>query len=70
MFKGVCWHSLQKKWRASIALEVDGGSKLVDLGGFDSEVDAATRYDVAARGLFGEFASLNFPDKEPAKGVM
>jgi hypothetical protein len=33
------------------------------LGYFNNEVDAAEAYDFAAIELFGEYAYLNFPDK-------
>lgn len=53
--KGVYWNKENKKWRARI--RVDGN--LIHLGYFDSEVDAAYAYDVAATHYFGRFARLN-----------
>ncbi len=54
-FKGVCWHSSNKKWIASIRLN----KKLKHLGYFDSEKDAAEAYDKAAKKYHKEFACLN-----------
>lgn len=57
MFRGVSWHKKHHKWVAQI--RVDG--KLKHAGYFNAEEDAARAYDIAARGHFGDFASLNFP---------
>lgn len=57
-FKGVCWSSQRKKWRARI--RINGSQKR--LGFFDSERAAAEAYDLAALSHFGEFAHINsFP---------
>lgn len=55
-FKGVYWDKSNTKWKAHIALN----SKRLTLGYFDSEIDAAKEYDMAALRFYGEFASLNF----------
>ncbi len=55
-FKGVDWQKGAKKWCASIT----NNGKCVHLGLFDSEIQAAKKYDETARGLFGEFAYTNF----------
>ncbi len=57
-YKGVCWHKRKKGWQASI--KIDG--KLIYLGRFADEAQAARAYDAAARELHGEFARFNFPD--------
>lgn len=50
------------KWRAALSD--------THLGTFESEKLAAEMYDDAARRAVGEFASLNFPDRQPpAQGV-
>ena len=60
-YKGVAWHSTDKAWR--VRLTVHGKSKF--LGNFDSELEAALTYDLAALEAFGEFALTNqqcFPE--------
>jgi len=54
-YKGVCWHKRDERWRAQI--KIDG--KVLHLGRFDTEVEAACAYDSAARTYHGEFAVLN-----------
>lgn len=61
-FKGVYWHKAHKKWTAEIRLN----GKLICLGDFINETDAAHTYDKNAKELFGEFAYLNF--KEVSNG--
>jgi len=45
-------------WRACIRID----SRLVHIGLFLDEIEAARAYDAKAREVFGEFAFLNFPD--------
>jgi len=54
-YKGVSWHKRQKKWLANITVN----SKRMHLGSFDTEADAAKKYNEAALEFFGEFARLN-----------
>lgn len=55
-YKGVCWNRQARAWRA----EIRSRQKLIFLGHFDDEREAALRYDRAARECFGEFARPNF----------
>lgn len=54
-YKGVCWDSHAKKWKAYIAV----CGKLHNIGLFARETDAAQAYDAAAMKLHGEFARIN-----------
>jgi len=55
-FKGVCWDRHAAKWLARIRVE----GRLINLGHFVSEIDAAKTYDAAACKYFSEFARMNF----------
>jgi hypothetical protein len=57
MYKGIC--PIGKKWEARICV----ARRQIYLGCFDSEIEAARAYDLAALHLQGEFASLNFPNR-------
>lgn len=57
IYKGVSWHTNCGKW--VVQLGVRGGVRY--LGLFVNEIEAAKRYDAAAREVFGEFAAVNFP---------
>jgi len=58
-YKGVCWDEKRGAWKAQIRK----GDYYRSIGRFDDEEDAARAYDNAARELFGEHASLNFPEE-------
>lgn len=58
IYKGVCWHKHTKKFVSRIRVY----GKLVQLGYFTDEIEAAKAYDVAAKKHFGEFARINFND--------
>lgn len=57
-YKGVSKEKHTKKWKAQIG--IDG--RVVYIGLFTNEIDAAKAYDSRARQEFGEFARLNFPN--------
>ena len=62
-YKGVHWYKPIKKWKSTITIN----KKLVFLGHYKTEEDAARVYDKKARELFGEFARLNFPEESKKK---
>lgn len=55
-FKGVHFHKDTGKWMSRVTVS----KKLIYLGLFVSETDAAVAYDNKAKELHGEFAKLNF----------
>lgn len=54
-FKGVSWFTKNKNWKSQI--QKDG--KVIYLGSFKNEHDAALAYNQKATELYGEFANLN-----------
>jgi hypothetical protein len=60
-FKCVIWDAERGKWASHIGVFLNGKRKLIHLGRFNTEEEAARAYDMAAIHYFGEFASLNFP---------
>lgn len=61
IYKGVKWDKQMKKWRANICINY----KLIFIGLFNNEKQAALAYDKKAKELHGEFANLNFPSLWP-----
>ena len=57
-YKGVYWKKHIKKWVAQIGVN----RKVIHLGCFEKEKDAAKAYDEGAKKYHGEFASLNFKE--------
>ncbi len=57
-YKGVSWCKRDKKWITQIRLN----GKLMHIGYFKNELDAAKAYDKTAKELFGEFVKLNFEE--------
>ena len=59
-FKGVYWSKKYRKWVAQIRVN----HKAIWLGQFNSEIEAANTYNMAAKRIFGEFAKLNITEVE------
>jgi len=57
-YKGVCKANENKKFRAYIGIN----QKIIHIGYFKNEIEAAKAYDEAAKKYHGEFAYLNFPE--------
>ena len=62
-FIGVYFDNRIPKWTAKIRFQ----GKRIYLGSFKSEIDAAKAYDAAALKYHGQFAKLNFSEKNSAK---
>ena len=58
IYKGVSWDKLAKKWRAQINIT----GRVVNLGGFEHQRDAAEVYNAAALQHFKEYAKINVFD--------
>jgi hypothetical protein len=58
-YKGVSWNKNAKAWVANIARD----GRMMYLGYFSSEIEAARAYDYEAVVLHGDFARLNFPEE-------
>lgn len=56
-YKGVCFHIHRRKWLTQIR-GIESG-KILFIGYFEDEEDAAIAYNVAAQLFYGEFAYLN-----------
>lgn len=54
-YKGVIWNRFTGCWRTNITID----SAVILVGNFDSEIDAAVAYNVAALKYHGEYAKLN-----------
>lgn len=59
-FKGVSYSARHDKWITYIRFM----NKSYNLGIFSDRIEAALEYDNVARQLFGEYARVNFGDKE------
>lgn len=55
-YRGVYWHKKNKKWASAIRLN----KKLIFLGMFINEEDAARAYDNKAKEIHGEWTYVNF----------
>ena len=56
-YKGVHRDKRTNRYRAAITFKC----RVIHLGVFDKEIDAAKAYDEAAKELYREYACLNFP---------
>jgi hypothetical protein len=56
IYIGVSWHKATNKWQSSLGIN----NKMLHLGIYDNEVDAAKARDESAKIHHGKFANLNF----------
>lgn len=66
-YRGVRWEEHSKKWIAVVCFK----KSLIPCGSFNTEQEAAEKYDERALKLMGDKAALNFPEKlkkQPKKG--
>lgn len=54
-YKGVFWEKRRKRWQAAISIN----KKLIYIGMFKDEADAALAYNLKAAEIFGEHAKYN-----------
>jgi len=59
-YKGTTWCKITHRWRAQISV----AGKMVQLGRFATEAEAAATYNAAAIEHYGEFALLNILETE------
>ena len=64
-FRGVQFRKQKGRWVGIIY----HNKKLIWLGTFDNEIEAAKAYDDAAKKYHGEFARLNFPESEDSPSI-
>jgi hypothetical protein len=64
-FKGVSWDKNRNKWSAVITVH----RKLIHLGRFENEIEAAIAYDKAAREHGWPEYGLNFPNYEGGDAI-
>lgn len=64
IYRGVSWCKQTNSWRANIGFKTCTKAKRsINLGRFESEIQAAKAYDSAAKKYFGKFANPNFKTK-------
>jgi hypothetical protein len=61
-YKGVSWSKWMNRWKACVQFNY----RIVHIGYFSDEIDAAKAYDSKARELFGEYARCNFEETSNA----
>jgi len=64
-YKGVSWNKRDRRWKAQIR----HNGKLLYLGYFTDQIEAAKAYDTAALRLHGEYARCNFPQGDTNEQV-
>ena len=64
-YRGVSWERRYSRWRAQIG----HAGKILNVGRFMTDEDAARAYDRKARELHGDRARLNFPEAQFDAGV-
>lgn len=68
IFKGVHWYKRDQKWKATIGFTTDENKhKVIHIGTYIQEKDAARAYDKKSLEIYGEFARPNFPRRNHVK---
>lgn len=60
-YRGVYWHKRDRVWRAQIRIN----NRLITLGRYPSQIEAAKAYDQAARDRYGDAAVVNLSHALP-----
>jgi hypothetical protein len=64
-YRGIAWRPKRNKW---VAIVNDPSGGRIEAGAFTDPIEAAMAFDRKAREVYGEFATLNFPQEVEFNG--